>query len=64
MKITQEQIDEYGVFQFYSDYGKHKVDISILGDSTIYEVGAAFKAFLLASGFSESLVSEILDLPE
>lgn len=62
--MTKEEIEEYGILRFHSDYGKHKVDIAIPGDATIYEVGEAIKAFLLATGFSESLVSEILDLPQ
>ena len=57
----KKEIEEYGIFVFYSDYGKHAVTIKARGDSTIYEVGEAFKAFLLASGFSESLVAEILE---
>lgn len=57
----KQEIEEYGVFVFYSDYGKHAITVKIKGDSTIYEVGEAFKAFLLASGFSESLVAEILE---
>jgi hypothetical protein len=57
----KNEIEEHGIFVFYSDYGKHAVTIKVRGDSTIYEVGEAFKAFLLASGFTESLVAEILE---
>jgi hypothetical protein len=63
-EVLAKQIEEYGLIGFYSTYGKHNVSIDISGDANIYEVGAAFKAFLLATGFSETLVSEILDLPE
>jgi len=56
----KKEIEEYGIFVFYSDYGKHAITVKISGDSTIYEVGEAFKAYLLATGFSESLVAEIL----
>lgn len=58
----EERIEEYGILVFYSSYGKHEVTIALNGDSTIHEVGSALKAFLLATGFSESLVAEILDV--
>jgi hypothetical protein len=58
------QIEEYGIIGFYSTYGKHNVAIDISGDATIYDVGAAFKAFLLATGFPPGTIAEILDLPE
>ncbi len=57
----EERIDDTGILVFFSSYGKHEVTISINGDATIYEVGSALRAFLLATGFTESLVSEILD---
>jgi hypothetical protein len=34
------------------------------GDSTIYEVGTALKAFLSATGFSAELIEEILEVQE
>lgn len=58
------QIEEYGIIGFYSTYGKHNVAIDISGDANIYDVGAAFKAFLLATGFSPVTIAEILELPE
>jgi hypothetical protein len=62
--LTDKEIEDYGVFRFFSDYGKHQVTIELRGDSTIYEVAAALRAFLTASGFSESLIQEILEVQE
>lgn len=57
-----EQIEEFGIIGFYSTYGKHNVAIDISGDANIYDVGAAFRAFLLATGFEPATIAEILDV--
>lgn len=60
--LTEKEIEEYGVIRFFSDYGKHQVTLELRGDSDIYAVGEALRSFLLATGFSESLVAEILEV--
>lgn len=59
-----KQIEENGIIGFYSSYGRYDTHITLSGDADIHMVGEALRAFLLATGFSESLVKEILDLPE
>lgn len=61
--MTKKEIEEYGVIRFHSDYGNHKVTIELPGDADIHKVGEAFRSFLLATGFSESTLAEILDIP-
>ena len=62
--LTDKEIEEYGVIRFFSDYGKHQVTIELRGDSDIYEVGSALRAFLSATGFSANLIEEILEVEE
>lgn len=62
--ITKKEIEEYGVIRFYSDYGKHKVNIELPGDADIYQVGEAIRSFLLATGFSAVNIKEILEIEE
>jgi hypothetical protein len=62
--LTEKEIEDYGVIRLFSDYGKHQITIELRGDATIFEVGTALKAFLSATGFSASLIDEILEVPE